>query len=154
MAPTWEYEEVHATVTGGMRWRIALSAVMGVGWLAFVVIWLFFFADQFSIYRNLAILFLSLVLVGTVIGAAWVGFGLRMGRVASGEAEWEYMRGMQWRGVASLLLWAAWSGLVILWLYFYADAYSGYQNAAVVFVSLLLAAGATAAIWAGVRHYW
>lgn len=131
-----------------MRWRIALSIMMGVGWLAFMIVWLFFFADQFSIYRNLAILFLSLVVVGGVLGAAWVGFGLRMGREASpGAAEWSWVEGMRWRTVGSLLLWAAWAGLVIAWLYFYADGFTGYQNVAVVIVSFLLAAGATAVMW-------
>ena len=59
-------------MSGGLKWRVGLSILLGIGWLSFVLIWLLFFADGFSIYRNLAILFLSLLLTGAVLTATWL----------------------------------------------------------------------------------
>jgi hypothetical protein len=63
----------------GPGWRVPLSAVMGVGWLIFVVIWLFFFASGFSFLQNLAIIIVSLLIMGAVLGAAWAPWAIKYG---------------------------------------------------------------------------
>ncbi len=73
----------------GMGWRIPASILIAVGWLAFIVIWLFFFASDYSIYKNLAILFVSALIGMVVLVAMWIGFGLRMGMMyAPDRREW------------------------------------------------------------------
>ncbi len=135
-------------MSGGLKWRVGLSILLGIGWLSFVLIWLLFFADGFSIYRNLAILFLSLLLTGAVLTATWLSYGMRMAEYSSPECtEWMGLRSMRLCMIATLLLWGAWAGLVIGWLYLVADAMSGYQNIAVLLISFLLAAGVSTAIW-------
>jgi len=62
--------------------------------------------------------------------------------------------GSGWRSAASMLLWAAWAGSLILWLYFLADNYTGYQNLALFIVSVLIAGAATAALWRMYMHRW
>jgi hypothetical protein len=132
----------------GLGWRVPASILIGVGWLAFVIIWLFFYASDYSIYQNLAVLFVS-VLVGMVmLVVLWVGFGLRMGRLYGSEQEWADYRQVRWRVLFSALVALGWSFFFLVWLFQYADGYSGYQNIAVVFVSVLVAAGLTAAVWA------
>ena len=48
-------------------WKVSLSIVMGIGWIAFVIIWLAFFAGNekydFSGYENFAIM-KAFVIVG------------------------------------------------------------------------------------------
>ncbi len=134
----------------GLGWRIPASILMAIGWLAFVVIWLFFFASDYSIYKNLAVLFVSALIGLVVLIAIWIGFGLRMGRTyAPDRPEWTDYRQMRWRSALSVLVVLAWSAFLLIWLFVYADAYTGYQNIAVIFVSLLVAVGLFAAVWSG-----
>ena len=64
----------------GMRWRVSLSIIMGVGWLVFLILWLAFYASDFTAYQNIAIVLASLLIVGAVLGAAWASWGMKHGR--------------------------------------------------------------------------
>ena len=66
--------------TPEMRWRVALSIIMGVGWLAFLILWLAFYASDFNIYQNIAIVLVSILIMGGVLGAAWASWGMKYGR--------------------------------------------------------------------------
>jgi len=63
----------------GVGWRVSLSILGGVGWLAFLIVWLFFFAGDYSIYRNLAVLLVAVLLFGGIQGAMWAPWGMRHG---------------------------------------------------------------------------
>lgn len=63
--------------TPGWHWRISLSIIMGVVWLVFLILWLFFYADIYTIYQNIAIFIASILIVGGVLGAAWAPWGMR-----------------------------------------------------------------------------
>ena len=54
----------------GFAWRVSLSIIAGLGWLGFVILWLFFYASGFSIFQNLAIVLVSVLLLGAVLGPA------------------------------------------------------------------------------------
>jgi hypothetical protein len=139
----------------GLRLRGYASALIAVGWLAFFVLWLFFAADGLSIYRNLAIIFLSLVVAAALMGVLWVSYGLGIGmRYAPGMLERYEFREMRARTAASIAIWGAWAALVISWLYFFADSLSGYQNAAVLVLSLIAAALATSLLWRRYMGSW
>jgi hypothetical protein len=127
---------------------VPASILIAVGWLAFVVIWLFFFASDYNIYKNLAVLFVSVLVSLVVLAVIWIGFGLRMGRMYSPDrTEWADYRQIRWRSLFNALVVLAWSVFLLVWLFIYADGYTGYQNIAVIFVSLLIAGGLSAAIW-------
>jgi hypothetical protein len=64
----------------GYRWRVVLSIVMGVGWFVFLLLWLFFFAGAFTIYQNIAIILVSILVVAGVLGAAWAPWGIKYAR--------------------------------------------------------------------------
>jgi hypothetical protein len=34
--------------TKGMGWRVSLSILVGVGWLVFLLLWFFFYADVYN----------------------------------------------------------------------------------------------------------
>ena len=71
--------------TKGFGWRISLSIIVGVGWLIFLILWLFFYASGFNIYQNIAIFIVSILIVGGVLGAA-VGVLLGPGVLVAGTA--------------------------------------------------------------------
>lgn len=141
--------------SSGLRRRGYASALIAIGWLAFFILWLFFAADGFSIYRNLAIIFLSLVVAAALMGVLWVTYGLGVGmKYAPGMLERYEFREMRTRTAASIALWGAWAALIIVWLYFFADGLSGYQNAAVLIISLIATALATSLLWRRYMGNW
>lgn len=56
--------------------KIAVSLAVGLGWLVFLIVWLYFFAENFSVYRNLAVFILSLLVLGIAHSVIWIPFGL------------------------------------------------------------------------------
>jgi hypothetical protein len=61
----------------GFGWRVSLSVLVSIGWLAFLVIWLFFYAGDYSIYQNLAVFLASILIVAAIMGASWASWGIR-----------------------------------------------------------------------------
>ncbi len=59
-------------------WRIGASIISFFGLLIFVIIWLFFYADGYSIYQNLAILLVAILAFMGVNGAAWASIWMRL----------------------------------------------------------------------------
>ncbi len=69
----------------GSTWRIGISAASGIGWLMFLVYWLFFLADGYSLYQNIGIFILSVLALALVNALAWLPFGLKQGRKHAGK---------------------------------------------------------------------
>jgi hypothetical protein len=63
----------------GFGWRVALSILVSMGWVAFLIIWLFFYAGSFTIYQNVAVVLVSIVVGCAIMGAAWAPWGMRHG---------------------------------------------------------------------------
>ena len=88
MIPGWrrqimrrKHEEWEGEMPPGGAARVAVSIVAGVGWLIFLILFLAFYADGFSIYQNLAIILASLLVVGAILGPIWAHWGIKTGRV-------------------------------------------------------------------------
>jgi len=62
----------------GFGWRVALSIVVSVGWLIFVILWLGFLAGDYSGYQNLAIILVSVLALAGILGATWVIWAIKM----------------------------------------------------------------------------
>jgi len=58
-------------------WRVSLSIVMGVGWLIFLIIWLAFYAGNYSFNKNIAIILISILVLIVVLGGSWAAWGLK-----------------------------------------------------------------------------
>jgi len=56
--------------------KTALSLGAGIIWFIFLILWLYFLAEGFSVYRNLAIIFLSVLVLGIVNAVVWIPFGI------------------------------------------------------------------------------
>jgi uncharacterized membrane protein len=73
----------------GIKWRVSLSVVVGIGWLIFLVLWLFFYASNFTIYQNIAVFIASVLAVAMIMGASWASWGMSHGWEIAYELEKE-----------------------------------------------------------------
>jgi hypothetical protein len=136
----------------GTGWRVSLSITMGVGWLVFLIIWLFFYATQYSAYQNVAIFLLSILAMIGLAGGPWLVWGLR--QQTDKEKEMWKTKGFRWRVWLSCLLVLAVVVFLIYWFWYQAESWNLYQNIAMLIVSLLIAGGVMGAAWApwGMRY--
>lgn len=137
----------------GFSWRVGATILLGVGWLSFVILWLFFWAGSYDVYQNIAIVAVSIIVVLGLLATMWAPWGIRYARDYEGKdlrlrSEWRRFFG--WRGIASTIIWAGWLIWLLIWLYYYAVGFNVYQNLAIFIVSLLIAGGVSGAIWATV----
>jgi hypothetical protein len=137
----------------GMGWRVSASIMLAVGWLAFLILWLFFWAGD-DIYQNLAIILVSIIIVIGILAAMWVSWGLKMAARIEGANEWKQQskRWFGWRGAVSTIIWICWLAWLIIWLFFYAQDFRIYQNVAVFIVSLIIAGGVSGVIWGTMKR--
>ena len=56
--------------------KIVISVITGMGWFIFLILWLYFFAERISVYKNLAIVLLSVLVLGIVNSITWITFGI------------------------------------------------------------------------------
>jgi len=147
-------EGLEAMRTPGFGWRIAVSIAVFFGWLIFLVIWLFFYASDYSMFKNLAMVLVSIIAGIGVLAGTWVTWGLKYAK--------HFDRGVteihkpKLPSVVSGIACVGWLIFIVFWLFFYADDFSGYQNLAIVIVSIMVLAGISTAAWAswGTRFSW
>lgn len=133
-----DYETLKKMNSLGMAWRISVSAVSALSWLAFFILWLAFYAGDFNAYENIAIIILSVVVFVALNVAVWVPFGMKF-------AENEPKQKTTGADIVSIIAGVGWLSFLLAWLLMYAGDYDIYQNIAVFIVSLL-AFGAISAV--------
>lgn len=138
-------------------WKVSLSIVMGIGWIAFVIIWLAFFAGNeeygFSAYQNFAVILLSILVVILVLGVSWASYGIK--HIPKEGKKMMKTTGFTSRVIASIIIPLALMIFLIIWFFFFADVLNDfYQNLAIFIVAILIAGGLMGAIWApwGMKH--
>jgi hypothetical protein len=132
----------------GMKWRGAHTGVIAVGWIAFLVLWLLAYAGDFDIYKNIAVVLGTLVLAIVVVMATWMSAFAPFMK-AAGEAM-KGIKGLSWRFNLTMVLIVGVVAAVLVWLWFFALDYNGYQNLAVVILLILgtlVAVGVTWKTW-------
>jgi hypothetical protein len=133
--------------TKGFGWRVSTSIITAVGWLSFIILWLFFFADKYSVYQNIGAVIVSLIVFIGINGAVWGTWAMRM-------APKDAMRPWKLKGIVSFVVGVAWVTFLLIWLLMYADSYSIYQNIAVLIVSLLVLGGINGVLWNRWSRHW
>lgn len=63
----------------GMGWRVGLSVICFFALISFLVLWLFFYADSYTVYQNMAAVIVSILVFLGVMGAAWASWGMKHG---------------------------------------------------------------------------
>ncbi|MDF1539481.1 MAG: hypothetical protein P1Q69_11330 [Candidatus Thorarchaeota archaeon] len=115
-----------------------VSAVSGIGWIIFLMVWIVFFAAGFGFYENIGIAIASLLFVGLLNMLLWVPKHGESGRARIS-------------GTAAIV----WMIFILLWLPFANDfsaaiySITFYQSAAIVIASLFLMLLVTIAPWWG-----
>jgi len=128
-------------------WRAPFSAVAGIGWLIFIIIWLAFYASNYSFEKNLAIFFLSILVIFLLLGGVWAIWSFKM----IPEKGWELLKfkGFKWRLIISIIIPFATLIFLIVWFWFYAEPYTIWQHIAVILVTLLAIGAILAVVWIG-----
>jgi hypothetical protein len=137
---------------GDLGYKPSFSIIGGVGWLIFIIIWFAFYASNYSWEKNLAVIFLSILIVFLVLGGMWAFWSLRM----IPKEGWKMFKisGFRWRIIISILLPIFAMIFLIVWFWSYAEPFSVWQNIAVLLVVLLALGGILGSIWArwGITH--
>jgi hypothetical protein len=133
-------------------WRISLSIGMGIGWLIFIIVWLAFFAGDYTVYRNIAIIIISILVVFIVLGGSWAAWGLK--HIPKEGKQMMKTSGFKSRIVVSIILPFLLIIFLIYWFFFPAEDFDVYQNIAVFLVSILVVGGLLTGVWApwGMKH--
>jgi fatty acid desaturase len=74
-----EKEIMEPEETPGFAWRVSLSIIVGIGWLVFLILWLFFYASDYTVYQNIAIFLVSILIMSAILGASWASWGIKYG---------------------------------------------------------------------------
>lgn len=130
--------------TPGFAWRVGVSIVVVFGWLAFLIIWLFFYAGDFEILQNVAIFLVSVIVGVGILAATWATWGIRYARTMGEQPHMEKPMGAT---IVSIVAGAGWLVFLVVWLFFYADGYSAYQNLAILIASIMVLGAVTGIAW-------
>jgi hypothetical protein len=65
----------------GMRWRVAASILVGVGWICFVLLYAAFWADRFTLLQSIVVVLVSFIVLAGILGAMWASWGMRFARM-------------------------------------------------------------------------
>lgn len=131
--------------TRGFVWRVGLTILVVFGWLAFLIVWLFFYAGDYDVFQNIAIFLVSIIVGIGILAAAWATWGIRyasnLERLGTG---WTKPKGAWLFNTAAGVGWLI---FLIIWLFFYAGDYNGYQNLAIFILSILVLGAVTSSTW-------
>lgn len=149
-------DEESINVTGKKKspgWAVSLSILLGVGWLVFLLIWLFFYAYPTSEWeKNIAVLLLSFLIICGILGVPWAMWVIK-NQSAKDKELWE-IKGFKLRIGISIVFGLAVFLFLIYWFWYQAVPYSVFQNLAIFIVSFLIVGGILGALWApwGMKH--
>ena len=136
----------------GLRWQVSFSIIGSIGWFIFLILWLFLYASDYSAYRNIAIILLSILVLGLCLGGPWAFWGMKH-RKAHEKEMWK-IKGFKIRvwfsGVVAFVFFI----FIIYWLWFQTSHFDLYQNIAICLVSFLIMGGLMGASWTpwGMKH--
>lgn len=63
----------------GMGWRVAVTILTFFVSIIGIILWLFFYAGNFSVYQNIAVIVAILIGFVAVMGATWASWGMKQG---------------------------------------------------------------------------
>ena len=129
----------------GAASRGVVSAVLGLGWVIWALLFWFFWSEDHEVSRRMAILLMSLLVMAAAMSTIWIPWSMRFPPEA-GYAWW--MPGFSWRVAASAVIAVGLFLLTIYWLWFQGEGYTLCQSCVVIIVVLLVTGGVMTALWA------
>jgi hypothetical protein len=64
-------------VPAGMGWRVTASILAFFGSIICIILWMFFYAEHFNIYQNIAVVIALLISFVAAMGATWAPWGMK-----------------------------------------------------------------------------
>ena len=68
------------TVLGRLRRRLVASIAGITGWIAFALLWVAFWASRYTLFQDITVVIVSLVVLFGLLAALWVSFGVGVAR--------------------------------------------------------------------------
>jgi len=56
--------------------RVAATVIVCVGWAAFILLWLVFYAGNFDFWQNLAMFIVSVIVAIGIVAVIWIKWAL------------------------------------------------------------------------------
>jgi amino acid transporter len=63
----------------GFKWRIATSIVLPFCAIIFLIYWFWYYAEPYTVWQNIAILLVTILVLGGIIGSIWARWGIKHG---------------------------------------------------------------------------
>jgi RsiW-degrading membrane proteinase PrsW (M82 family) len=76
-------------IPAGLESRVAVSIIVVFGWLIYAIIHVVFFWDNFNTAQNIALIIITFLIGAAILGAMWVIWGIKMGRLDSEQNDKE-----------------------------------------------------------------
>lgn len=64
----------------GMGLRVAISIAVVFGWIVFALLHAAFFAEDFTLFQNIVIIIVALLIGIAILGISWASWGLKFSR--------------------------------------------------------------------------
>jgi membrane-bound metal-dependent hydrolase YbcI (DUF457 family) len=68
------------SLSDGIGWRVTISILTFFASIIGVIIWLFFYAENYAIYQNVAIVVVIFLGFIAVMAATWASWGIKQSR--------------------------------------------------------------------------
>ena len=72
-------EEKKMMKTAGLKSRILLSIILPLAAMIFLIIWFWYYAIPYSIWQNIAVILVTLLIIGGTLGSIWARWGMKHG---------------------------------------------------------------------------
>jgi len=59
-----------------MRWRVLLSILGPIAWLCFTLLYVGFWAKGFTLFQDVIVILVSLLVLAGVVASAWAAWGM------------------------------------------------------------------------------
>jgi membrane-bound metal-dependent hydrolase YbcI (DUF457 family) len=69
--------EMSKSFPEGMGWRVTTSIITFFASIIGIILWLFFYAQNFSVYQNIAVVVVIFLGFIAVMGATWAPWGMK-----------------------------------------------------------------------------
>jgi len=63
----------------GFKWRIGISIVLPFIGIIFLISWFWEYAEPYTVWQNIAVLLVVLLIIGAILGALWAKWGITHG---------------------------------------------------------------------------
>ncbi len=73
-------QEENQETPPGLASRIAVSIIIFFGLLIFAIIYVAFFASSFSLFQQIAIILVALLVATAILGVMWASWGIKYGK--------------------------------------------------------------------------